>query len=139
MPKTVPADMTDLLERPVYVTLATVNEDGSPQLTVVWCGYDGRDVLVNTVRGRKKERNMSARPVASVLATDPENPYRWLAIRGSVELSEEGALEHIEELAHKYFGKSYYGGVAPAELKGQQTRVICRITPTSVVAYRPSR
>ena len=112
----IPAAYKDLLEEPVYVTLATIMPNGQPQLTVVWCSYDGTYVLVNTARGRQKERNMSARPQVSVMAIDPKNPYRWLEVRGVVEeITAEGGLDHINRLAKAYLKKSaYYGEVAPA-------------------------
>jgi PPOX class probable F420-dependent enzyme len=108
--------------------------DGQPQASVVWCNYDGTHVLVNTARGRQKEKNMRARPVATILALDPENPYRYLEVRGTVQvITEEGAVEHINQLAELYMNKpKFYGGVAPAELEGREVRVICKIKPTRV-------
>lgn len=136
----IPEDFTDLLLEPVFVTVGTVLPDGQPHLSVVWCDYDGQHVLVNTARGRRKEKNLLNRPVATVLAVDPKNPYRYLEIRGTVEMTEEGALAHINKLAKKYAGQDqYYGGVAPAEMANQETRVICKITPTKVVTMSPNR
>ena len=133
MSSQIPDKFKDLLENPVHLTIATVMPDGQPQLSVVWCSYDGEHVLVNTARGRQKDKNLTARPFATVLAIDPENPYRYLEVRGTVEMTEEGALEHINQLAKQYTGAdSYYGGVSPAELAEKETRVICKITPTHV-------
>ena len=139
MSTTIPDDFKDLLDRPVYVNVATVMPDGQPQLSVMWCSYDGQHILLNTARGRQKEKNMSARPMVTILAVDPENPFRYLEVRGKVaEVSEAGALDHINTLAQAYAGKpSYYGGVAPAEQEGTETRVICKIKPTRVVAFNP--
>lgn len=132
----IPEDFKDLLEGPVYVALSTVMPDGQPQTTVVWCDYDGTYVRVNTARGRQKEKNMAARPKVSVLAVDPEDPYRWIEVRGTVELTEEGAVDHIDSLAQLYRDKSkYFGGVAPAEQAEKQTRVMGKITPTRVVLH----
>ncbi len=135
MSKPIPEAYQDLLTGPVSVTMATIMPDGAPQLSVVWCSYDGEFVLVNTARGRQKDKNLQARPVASILAIDPQNPYRYLEIRGSVELTEDGAKEHINDMARLYRGvPAYYGFSAPAELEQTETRVLCKITPTHVVA-----
>lgn len=137
MSTTIPDDFNDLLARPIFVNVATVMPDGQPQLTVMWCSYDGQHILLNTTRGRQKEKNMSARPMVTILAIDPENPFRYLEVRGKVEeISEEGALEHANSLAQAYVGKpTYYGGVAPAEMEGTEARVLCKIKPTRVVTF----
>ncbi len=136
MSAVIPEEYRDLLDEPIYVTVATVMPDGQPQLSVVWCSYDGEHVLVNTARNRQKEKNLLARPMATVMAIDPKNPYRWLEVRGSVELTEEGALDHINSLAKAYRGAdAYYGGVTPAEMANKETRVICKIKPTRVIAF----
>jgi PPOX class probable F420-dependent enzyme len=130
----IPESHRDLLEGPIYVTLATVMPDGQPQATVVWCSYDGSHVLINTRRGTQKEKNMRERPMATIMAIDPQNPYRYLEVRGSVdEITEEGALDHINQLARLYANKpTFYGGVAPAEMKDKVVRVICKIKPRRV-------
>ena len=137
MSATIPDSYKDLLEKPVVVTLATVMPDHQPQLSVVWCSYDGTHILVNTARGRQKDTNMTERPMVTILALDPENPYRYLEVRGTVaEVTEEGGVDHIDQLAQMYTGKSpYFGQVAPAEDKDKQTRVIYKIKPTKVVAF----
>ena len=136
MSVTIPADYQDLLTGPIFVSLATVMPNGQPQVNVMWCGFDGEHVLINTAKGRQKERNMAARPMATVLAVDPENAFRWLEIRGTVvEITEEGAVEHITSLAHTYAGQDYYGGVQTAEQAEKETRVICKIEPTRVIAF----
>jgi PPOX class probable F420-dependent enzyme len=133
----IPDAYRDLLDGPVLVTLVTVLPDGQPHASPVWCNYDGTHVLLNTTRGRQKEKNMKARPQATVLAVDPTDPYRYLEIRGRiVEMSEEGGVEHISQLAHLYVGaERYYGGFAPVERQFQETRVICKLLPTKVVAH----
>lgn len=129
----IPDRFNDLLEGPVPATVATVMPDGQPQLSVVWCNYDGQHVLVNTARGRQKDKNLKARPVATILVIDPNNSGRYLEVRGTVEMTEVGAVEHITQLAKLYTGAdSYYGGVTPADLAETETRVICKITPTRV-------
>ncbi|MCB8983013.1 MAG: PPOX class F420-dependent oxidoreductase [Ardenticatenaceae bacterium] len=135
MSEKIPEDFRDLLVGPVPVTVATLMPDGSPQLSVVWCNYDGKHILINTARGRQKEKNLRRRPEVSVLAIDPENPYRYLEVRGTVQLTQEGAKDHINELARLYRGMpAYYGYAAPAEREKKETRVIGIITPTHVVA-----
>jgi PPOX class probable F420-dependent enzyme len=134
----IPETFKDLLERPIYATIATTMPDGQPQLTEVWCNYDGEHVLVNTAQGRQKAKNMSAQPKITLMLRDPDNPYRWMEIRGTVELTEEGALEHINQLARKYAKVSkYYGEWTPAEMQAKETRVTGKITPTKVNAFNP--
>lgn len=130
----IPESHVDLLNEPVYVNLATVMPDGQPQVTVVWASYDGEHVLINSTRSRQKTRNVERHPKVSVLAVDPDNPYHYMEIRGEVEeITEEGALDHINQLAHQYAGvDKYYGGVQPPERQNQETRVIYRIKPTQV-------
>jgi PPOX class probable F420-dependent enzyme len=132
----IPDSHRDLLDGPVYVTLATVMPNGQPQVTIVWCNTDGDYVLVNTARGRQKEKNMRARPMATIMALDPNDAHRFLEVRGTVEeITEAGGVEHIDQLAKLYRGyPAYYGYAAPVEMKEQQTRVICRIKPTRVIA-----
>ncbi len=137
MSTVIPESHKDLIEGPVCVTLSTVLPDGQPQSSVVWCSYDDNHILVNTARGRMKEKNMRARPMATILAIDPQNPYRYLEMRGKVEeITEEGAIDHINQLAQLYINKpTYYGGAAPAEQEGKETRVVCKIKPIRVVTF----
>jgi PPOX class probable F420-dependent enzyme len=132
---TVPDSHRDLLDRPIVVALVTLMPDGQPQATPVWCDYDGTYVIINTARGRQKDRNMKARARVTVLSIDPQNPYRWLEVRGEVEeVTEEGGVETINRLAKKYRGvDQYYGGVTPIELREQETRVNFLIKPTRVL------
>lgn len=137
MPAEIPASHRDLLERPIYTVLTTLMPDGQPQSSIVWADIDGDLVRVNTARGRQKERNMAARPKVSLLAMEPDNPFRWLEVRGEViEIIEEGGEAHIDKLAQEYVGKpGYYGHWAPAEAREQETRIICKIKPTRVIAF----
>lgn len=137
MSNTIPESYRDLLDGPVLVSLATVMPDGRPQLSPVWCSYDGSHILINTARGRQKDKNFQERPFVSLLAVDPQNPYRYLEIRGVVETStEEGAVAHIDELARLYAkATKYYGDFAPAERQHQETRVIYKIKPVRVIAH----
>ena len=137
MSAVIPDSHKALLEEPVYITLATVMPNGQPQASVVWCSYDGEYVLVNTVRGRQKEKNMRERRMATILAVDPKDPYHFLEIRGVVEeITEKGGVDHINQLAQAYVNKSkYYGDYVPAERAQQEVRVICKIKPQKVNVY----
>ncbi|MET9873444.1 PPOX class F420-dependent oxidoreductase [Actinacidiphila glaucinigra] len=108
-----PADLLDLLHRPSLCFLATTMPDGSPQLTQTWVDTDGEHVLVNSVRGHVKTRNIARDPRVAVAVSDPEDPSRYFQVRGRVrEVTAEGAEDHIEKLSHKYTGGPYpwYGG-----------------------------
>ena len=128
--ETVPSEFQDLFERETFASFATVMPDGTPQVTPVWIDYDGEHVLVNTARGRQKERNVRANPNVGVLALDPEDPYRYVSVRGTVaEVTEEGAVDHIDQLAQRYMGVDEY----PNHGEEQGPRVIIRIEPDRVV------
>jgi len=107
----VPAEYHDLFEKPTIAHLSTLLPDGSPHSAPVWVDYDADAdrVLVNTERERRKEKNVRQDPRVALSMTDPENPYRMLALRGEVdELTTEGAREHIDELARRYTGEDEY-------------------------------
>ncbi len=134
--QTIPNTHRDLLDGPVYAVLTTLMPDGSPQSTIVWANYDGQYVKVNTAQGRQKDKNMRADPRVSLLVMDPQNPYRWLEIRGRVaEITPEGGVEHIEELSQLYMGKRFYGGYAGAERRHKEVRLVVKIEPLKVNAY----
>jgi PPOX class probable F420-dependent enzyme len=127
-PGTIPDTHRDLFERPVLASFATVMPDGQPQVTPVWCDYDGSYVRINTAIGRPKYRNMRANPKVTLLLVDPDNQFRYLEVRGVVERFEErGADEHIDALAKKYLGVDVYPNHTPSE-----RRVICYIRPVHV-------
>ena len=124
-PGAIPESHRDLLTSRAFAHLATVNVDGTPQSTPVWVDYDGTHVLVNSARGRRKDRNMRARAAVSLSMTDPENPYRYLEVRGRVvEVTERGADAHIDALAKRYLGMDAY----PNRREGE-VRVIYKILP----------
>lgn len=132
MSAVIPESHKDLIEGPVVVTLATVMRNGQPQATPVWCGTDGTHILVNSARGRQKDRNMRANPKVTILAVDPKNSYRWLEVRGVVtEITEEGALEHANALCKVYRGYDDFYARMP-ERRGTETRVIYKIRPEHV-------
>ena len=108
-----PEGLLDLLRRPSPCFVATANPDGSPQLTQTWVDTDGTHVLVNTVEGFQKVRNMRRDPRVSINVTDPDNTFRYYRVRGRVvAITTEGAADHIEALAQRYTGAPYpwYGG-----------------------------
>ena len=131
----IPESHQDLLNGPRVAALTTVMPDGQPQTTVVWCNFDGSYVLVNTMRGFQKEKNMRANPKVTLLCYDPCEPLRSLEIRGLVvEMTEEGALDHLDGLSELYTGrKPYFGECVPVEFKEKETPVLCKILPTHIV------
>lgn len=132
-PVEIPRSHHDLLERPICAVLATMLPNGFPQANVVWCGFDGTNVLISTTAERTKAKNMAARPLATVLVVDPDDGNRWIQIRGSVEITHDGALDVVDRLTNKYTDHAhYYGGVVPAEQREKETRVLCKIRPTRV-------
>jgi PPOX class probable F420-dependent enzyme len=125
---TIPASHADLLSKPAFANLATLNADGSPQVTPVWVDFDGTHVLVNTARGRVKTKNLAREPRVALSIADPENPYRYLGVQGRVvDMVEAGADAHIDKMAKKYLGKDTYPYRAPGEV-----RVIVKIAPEKV-------
>jgi PPOX class probable F420-dependent enzyme len=130
MAKQIPQSHLDLFQKKAFAHLATVMNDGSPHVTPVWVDYDGNYVLVNSAEGRQKDVNMEERPEVALDILDPENPYRYLAIRGQVvEITDKGANDHIDRLSKKYTGRDKYAGHRPGE-----TRRIYKIAPSWVQA-----
>ena len=128
----IPQSHRDLLEddKKAYAQLATIMDDGSPQLTMVWFNTNGEEILVNSSRGRVKDHNMRERPRVALLIHDHNDYYHYIQIRGHVvEITEEGAREHIDELAGKYTGTADYKGFKPG-----MVRVMYKIEPDSVTA-----
>jgi PPOX class probable F420-dependent enzyme len=137
----IPDAYLDLASGPPVAALTTVMPDGQPQTTVVWCNFDGRHVLVNTMRGFRKEKNMRLNPRVTLLCYDPRQPLRSLEVCGRVvEMTEEGALEHLDRLCERYTGRSpYFGTCVPATLQEKERPVICKILPTHVVTLDARR
>ena len=125
----IPDKYADLLkDKKAFANLATLMADGSPQVTPVWFDYDGSHIRVNTAKGRVKARNMEQGSNVAVSIMDPDNPYRYLQVRGAVSrVTEQGASEHIDQLAKKYLGQDKYPYHQPGDV-----RVIYEITPGSV-------
>jgi|SRR5438105_2851349 len=129
---TIPASHADLLQasKRAFAQLATVNADGSPQVTPVWVDYDGTHLIVNTARGRVKAKNLERNPRVAMAIADPENPYRYLGVQGRVvEMIQQGADAHIDKMAQKYLNKDAYPYRQPGEL-----RVMMKIAPEKVHA-----
>jgi PPOX class probable F420-dependent enzyme len=125
MATTIPAAFQDLFQKKSFAHLATLMPDGSPQVTPVWCDFDGNYVIINSARGRQKDKNMSAGAKVALSIIDPDNPYRYLEVRGRVaEVTENGADAHIDKMAKKYMGVDTYPFRAPGEV-----RVIYKIEP----------
>jgi len=121
----IPNDFKDIFEKQAFAHLATLMPDGRPQVTPVWCDYDGTHVRINTAKGRQKDRNMRRERRVALSVQDPDNPYRYLEVRGEVaKITEEGADDHIDALAKKYLGKDKY----PFRQEGE-VRVIYKIRP----------
>jgi PPOX class probable F420-dependent enzyme len=123
MPATIPQQYVDLFQKKAFAHLATLMADGSPQVTPVWCDFDGTHVRINSAKGRVKDRNMRRDPRVTLEIQDPDNPYRYLQVCGRViEITEAGADAHIDSLAKKYLGVDKYPYRQPGE-----TRVIYKI------------
>lgn len=129
--QTIPDELLNLFEKRAFGHLATLMPDGHPQVTPVWVDYDGEHVLVNTSRGRQKDRNLQRNPLVTLEIQDPDNPYHYFEVRGRVAAAvEEGALAHINKLAKKYLDADKYPWLAPGEV-----RVIYKIKPERVVTH----
>ena len=147
--KRTPAARTDelgaehraLLDGPVTAVLATTKANGRAQLTPVWVNHDGGHLYLNSVRARVKDRNLRARPELTLLLLNPENPYHWLSIEGTVvdvideDDPERGhlATENIDALAQVYLGTSPYPFRDP---KGE-VRVLYKVEPTKIMTFGP--
>jgi hypothetical protein len=105
--------------------------DGQPQTTPVWCNRKGEYIFINVMKGFRKEKNMRLNPKISLLAYDPKNPLHNIEIRGLViEMSEEGAVEHNDELTQLYMCKpdaKFFGDAVPAELQSKYTPILIKI------------
>ncbi|MBI4462951.1 MAG: PPOX class F420-dependent oxidoreductase [Acidobacteria bacterium] len=121
----IPEKYRDLFGKRAFGYLATLMPDGRPQVTPVWCDLENGHVLFNSARGRQKDRNLRRNPRVAIAVVDPDNPYRYLEIRGRVvEITEQGAEEHIDRLTKKYLNQGKYPYRQPDEV-----RVLYRIKP----------
>ena len=125
MSQAIPDKFRDLFTKRAFASLGTLMPDGSPQVTPVWCDLEGDRVVVNSARGRQKDKNIRRDPRVALAIIDPENPYRYLEIRGRVvEITEQGADAHIDKMAKKYLGVDKY----PYRQSGE-VRVMYKIQP----------
>jgi len=127
--KAIPANFHDLIDdqNPVIAFLGTTMPDGSPQVTPVWFNVADPYILINSAKGRVKDQNIRASPKIALTFLDPANDYRYIMVRGSVvEITEEGAVDHIDALARKYIGQEKYPWI------GVDTRVKYKIQPEKV-------
>jgi|SRR5579859_2426988 len=135
-PPAIPASHRDLIDGAYPAALTTLLPDGQPQVTPVWCNRQGDQLLINTMRGFRKEKNMRADPRVTLLAYDPRRPTHYIEIRGRVlAMTEAGARQHLDELTALYLGRpgaKFFGDSVPAELDNQYTPVRVTIAPTRV-------
>lgn len=130
MAAAIPEPFKNLFSKVAFAHLATVMADGSPQVTPVWCDFDGAHIRINSAKGRVKDKNMRRNKRVALSIQDPDNAYRYLAVRGEVvEITEKAADAHIDTLAKKYLGKDKYPFRQPGEV-----RVIYKIRPDRVLA-----
>jgi PPOX class probable F420-dependent enzyme len=124
----IPDKYLDLLQqKKAFANLATLMPDGSPQVTPVWLDYADGAIRINTAKGRVKARNLKVGSPVALAVMDPDEPYRYLQVRGRVRrVVEEGADAHIDALAKKYLGKDKYPFRQPGEI-----RVMYEIEPKS--------
>ena len=126
----IPESHLDLLKKKAFAHLATLMPGGRPQVTPVWVDYDGRHVLINTAAGRQKDKNLERDGRVALSILDPDNPYKYLEVRGHVvERTRNGAEEHIDAMAKKYLDKDKYPFRQPGEV-----RVLFRIEPEHVTS-----
>ena len=125
MSQVIPDKYRDLFNKKAFASLGTLMPDGRPQVTPVWCDVEGDLVIINSAKGRQKDRNLRRDPRVSLAIIDPDNPYRYLELRGRVvEITEQGAAAHIDKMAKKYLGVDKYPYKNPNEI-----RVIYKIQP----------
>jgi len=117
----------DIFDKKAFAHVATIGSSGQPQVTPVWVDFDGTHIRFNTARGRIKDKNLERNGRVALAAQDPDNPYRYVQVRGRAELTEQGAEAHIDALAKKYIGQDRYPWRRPGEV-----RVTVRIVPEHV-------
>ena len=135
-PVPIPDSHRDLFDGCACVALTTIMPDGQPQITPVWSNLDDPYVLINSMRGFRKEKNMRRNPRVTLLAFDPKQPLRNIEIRGTVvEMTEDGALEHLDRLTQLYMhkrGAKFFGDSIAAELQATYVPIKVKIAPMSI-------
>ena len=118
----------DIFDKKSFCYVATVGKYGTPQVTPVWCEFDGTHIVFNTARGRVKDSNLTRNPKITLAVSDPDNPYRYVQVKGRVaQITEEGADPHIDKMAKKYIGQDRYPWRRPGE-----KRMLVKILPERV-------
>jgi PPOX class probable F420-dependent enzyme len=126
----IPDSHLDLFKKKAFANLATLMPDGQPQVTPVWVDFDGHHVVINTAQGRQKDKNLERDGRVALSIMDPDNPYRYLEVRGRVtERTLNGADQHIDAMAKKYLGKDTYPYRKPDEV-----RVIYKVEPVHITS-----
>ncbi len=124
----IPESYMDLFNKPAFGVLTTLMPDGSPQTQPVWVDFENGRVLVNSALGRQKDKNLRRDPRVAITLIDPDNPYRYLEVRGKVaEITQDGAAQHIDKMAKKYLGQDKYPYAQPGE-----QRVLYKIEPEKI-------
>ena len=126
----IPDSHLDLFKKKAFANLATLMPDGQPQVTPVWVDFDGHHVVINTAEGRQKDKNLKRDGRVALSIMDPDNPYRYLEVRGRVtERTLNGADQHIDAMAKKYLGKDTY-----PYRKAGEVRVIYKMEPVHITS-----
>lgn len=116
MPASIPEKYLDLLQKKSFASFTTLMPDGSPQTTPVWIDFQNGELWVNSALGRQKDKNVRRDPRVAVTIIDPDNPYRYVEVRGRVKsIAQEGADAHIDAMAKKYMGQDKYPFRQPGE------------------------
>lgn len=126
---TLPDAIKSWFDAPEFAVIATVLPNGRPHQAVVWVARDGDDLLVSTVKGRRKHLNLEADPRCSLVVYPKDNPYSYVEVRGTAEISEEGGRELIDRLCKEYTGQDRY----TADDGTDNVRIVLRIHPEKVV------
>ena len=127
-----PDGLLALLHQPSTCYLATLLADGSPHVTQTWVDTDGKHILINSVEGFQKIKNVRRDPRVAVTISDPAAPRRYFEVRGQVvDVTPDGAVDHIEKLAQRYLGGPYpwFGG-------RDQVRLLLTIEPHKIISPR---
>ncbi len=134
-PGPIPEQFLELFKKRSHGHLATLLADGTPHVTPVWVDYDGKHIIVNSSKGRLKDITMSKRPQVAIEISDPDNPNRYVLVRGDVvEITEEGADEHLDTLAQRYLSREAY---PPTWRFENEVRRIYKILPKHVTPWEP--
>ena len=124
MSSSFPKEYRDLFQKKAFGAFSTLMPDGSPQATPVWVDHQDGEIWVNSAVGRQKDRNVRRDPRVAIAIIDPDNPYRYVEVRGRVrEITQNGADAHIDRMSRKYLGQDKY----PYRQPGEQ-RVLYKIS-----------